>query len=382
MAYEPVYGLDVSHWNAVSDAEACFRQGNRFVWCKATEGTTYTDPTFARYVDMFRRAGFVVGGYHFMRGGDARAQARHFKRVAGNAGVLSKGSLLPMLDMEAADARSNANNIVNAFYDELGVDLAEVYGNLDWWRNVLRPNSWGDRNILGHIARYNGDPGNPGWSYDRMAAHQHSSSTRKWGIAGNVDGNVTLNPFLLADLTLGRELAPTPPPPPQPTPPPAPVGDCYTVKAGDTLSEIAARWGVTVSALAVANKIANPDLIYPGQRICKPGAGGSVPGPRPGRRTHKVVAGDTLSEIAQRYGTTVAVLVKLNGISNPDRIYVGQVLTLPSKILPAPKRVYIVKPGDTLSGIAARLGTSWQHLARVNKLRNPDRIFPGQVIHY
>lgn len=318
------YGIDISHWNALVDAHAVKADGISFAWCKATEGTGYVDPTFAGKVGQLRAAGIAVGGYHFARAGDPRAQARHFRTVA--LSCLAPGSLLPMLDMESADVRGSANDYVRAFYDELGVGLAEVYGNLDWWRTVLRPADWGNRNLLGHIARFNGNPGNPGWSYGRLAVHQHTSTGTVPGIPGNVDRNATLAGYSLASLVIGGTVQP-PPPAPAP-PPPAQTGDTWVVRAGDTLSRIASAWNVTVSAVAAANGIANPDLIYVGQVIHRPGTGGAAPTPQPGTR-YQIRPGDTLSGIAQRHGTTVAVLVALNHISNPNRIYAGNWIYLP-----------------------------------------------------
>lgn len=378
------YGIDLSHWNALADANAVRANGITYAWCKATDGTSYIDPTFAPKVNQLRAAGIVVGAYHFMHGTDVRGQARYFKTVAGAAGCLDPGALVPMLDMEAADARGNANEIVRAFYDELSPGIAEVYGNVDWWQNVLRPDAWGDRNIVGHVARFNGDPGNPGWSYTRMAFHQHTSTGTVPGIPGNVDRNATMQTYTLAHLCIGGTVvAPTP----QPQPSPAPVGDTWVVQSGDTLSRIASAWNVTVSALAAANGIPNPDMIYVNQVIHKPDSPGAAPAPVAGLR-YQIQSGDTLSTIAATHGTTVAVLTTVNHISNPDRIYAGEWLTLPATdagpVPPAPSRVYIVKPGDTLSRIAAALNYpgGYPALAARNNVTNPNRIFAGQKLYY
>lgn len=373
------YGIDISHWNALVDANAVRANGITYAWCKATEGTAYVDPTFAGKVSQLRAAGIKVGAYHFMRGTDPRAQARHFRTVA--ATCLVPGSLVPMLDMEAADVRSNANEYVRAFYDELGPGIAEVYGNLDWWRNALRPADWGNRNIIGHIARYNGDPGNPGWTYPRMAVHQHTASGTVPGIPGNVDRNATMAGYGLADLLIAGTVQPEPTLPP--SPPPVQMGDTWIVRPGDTLSRIASAWNVTVSALAAANSISNPDLIYVGQVIHRPGTSGAVPPAQPGTR-YQVRSGDTLSEIASRFGTTVAALVALNHISNPDRIYVGQWLDLPAGSAATSGRVYIVQSGDTLGKIAARSNYPGGYLALAarNNIADPNRIYVGQSIYY
>lgn len=102
---------------------------------------------------------------------------------------------------------------------------------------------------------------------------------------------------------------------------------------------------------------------------------------------YTVRSGDTLSEIARRSGTTVAELVRLNGISNPDRIGVGQRIELPyngAQAAPqAPQSsaaTYTVRAGDTLSKIARANGTTWQELASLNNLSNPDRLSIGQTI--
>ncbi len=114
----------------------------------------------------------------------------------------------------------------------------------------------------------------------------------------------------------------------------------HTVQAGENLFRIALRYGTTVQALATANNIANPALIYVGQVLVIPAAGQPVPQPTavPGQPTpvpgtlvtYTVVAGDNLSRIAQRYGTTVAALASANNIVNPNLIYVGQVLKITS----------------------------------------------------
>lgn len=97
--------------------------------------------------------------------------------------------------------------------------------------------------------------------------------------------------------------------------------DSITVRSGDTLSAIAARNGTTIAALVRANGIRNPDLIHPGQ-VLHLGRGG-------GSRTHIVQQGETLSGIAARHGTGWAALARLNGLADPDRLGVGQQIRLP-----------------------------------------------------
>ena len=106
----------------------------------------------------------------------------------------------------------------------------------------------------------------------------------------------------------------------------------YRVVGGDTLSAIAARFGTTVAALAAANRIADPNLIYAGQvlRIGSPAARAVWRPETTLPRTYRVVAGDTLARIATRFGTTVAALAATNRIADPNLIYAGQVLRIGS----------------------------------------------------
>ena len=88
---------------------------------------------------------------------------------------------------------------------------------------------------------------------------------------------------------------------------------------------------------------------------------------------HIVAKGETLSGIANKYGTTYQELAKYNGITNPNIIRVGQKIKIPGNF-------YIVQSGDTLSGIAAKYGTTYQALAKYNNISNPSLIHVGQKI--
>lgn len=93
-----------------------------------------------------------------------------------------------------------------------------------------------------------------------------------------------------------------------------------------------------------------------------------------------VKSGDTLGGIASHYGTTWQRLQALNGLSNPNWIYPGQRLKVTGSV--SSQRTYIVRYGDTLSGIAAKLGTSVYNLQSKNGIRNANLIFVGQTLHY
>ncbi len=97
---------------------------------------------------------------------------------------------------------------------------------------------------------------------------------------------------------------------------------------------------------------------------------------------YTVVAGDTLSAIARKYGTTYQKLAEYNHIKNPDLIFVGQKIVIPLE-KSNDNIVYIVKSGDYLSLIAAKYNTTWQKIYNDNKDiigNNPNLIYPGQKL--
>lgn len=102
----------------------------------------------------------------------------------------------------------------------------------------------------------------------------------------------------------------------------------HVVTAGETLASIAAKYGVPVQELAAANGITNPSLIYVGARLALGGKGFVAEG-ESGTSTHVVAAGETLGSIAAKYGVSISALAKANGIQNTNLIRIGQKLEIP-----------------------------------------------------
>ncbi|MBT6093144.1 MAG: LysM peptidoglycan-binding domain-containing protein, partial [Acidimicrobiaceae bacterium] len=162
---------------------------------------------------------------------------------------------------------------------------------------------------------------------------------------------------------------------------PAGAQTVVTVEAGDSLSAIAVQHGTTVSALMAANGITDPDRVYMGQRLVIPGVG-ATPTTLP---TMVVVVqrGDSLSAIAAEYGVTMEALIEANNITDPDTVHVGQELLVPGAtrpITPTGPVIVTVRSGDSLSKIAAEYGVSVSALMSLNGITDPDRLSVGQQL--
>lgn len=207
-----------------------------------------------------------------------------------------------------------------------------------------------------------------------MFAQLHPTTVRRTGL------------LLLLCLTLTLALLPaavSAAPAAAPAAVPAASGSYHIVKAGETLSQIARYYSVTVNALKAANGLSNANYIYIGQHLYIPAAGGAPAGCS---SYYYVRHGDTLSEIAAWFGVSYWGLAGANGLGNANYIYVGQKLCIPA-IYGGPSYpggggagYYTVRAGDTLSEIAQWNGTSVHRLMHLNGLSNPNYIYIGQVL--
>ncbi|MCB0046421.1 MAG: LysM peptidoglycan-binding domain-containing protein [Caldilineaceae bacterium] len=161
----------------------------------------------------------------------------------------------------------------------------------------------------------------------------------------------------------------------------------HYVHHGQTLSQIAEQYGASVYALMSANNIGNPNHIYAGMKLCIPGGGGYHDGGDWGGSCssyHYVRYGQTLSNIAEYYGVSVEAMMQANRLYNPNHIYVGQKLCVPGggqPVSPPPQdgcTYHLVKPQETLSNIALYYGVSVHYLMGLNGIANPNHIYAGQ----
>lgn len=316
-------GIDVSGWQPGNIGDLVPYD---FLIAKATEGTSYISPVCNQQIASAKAKGKKFGFYHFASGGDANAEATFF--VSNARSYFGQG--IPILDWEAG-ALGKGREWVRAFVRRVkaltGITPMVYASGSPLVANDI-PALAKEENFGIWCANYPLGYQTMGYRqdlkpYTACAIFQYSSSGRLAGYAGNLDINVFYGDAGAWDayVTGGKgATAPAPAPTPTPTPQPTPTGKAYIVVSGDTLSGIAAKFGTTWQVLAAVNSIANPSLIYPGQAIVIAAAGA----PAPTTKIYTVVSGDTLSGIAAKYGTTWQRLAERNGIKNASLIYPGQ----------------------------------------------------------
>lgn len=161
----------------------------------------------------------------------------------------------------------------------------------------------------------------------------------------------------------------------------------YVVRSGDTMWDIARAFGTSVSALRTANSIGRGSRIYVGQKLRIPATAAklaqnsqsinSAPqvADRGSTKTYKVSRGDSLWEIARRYGTTTSYLRQLNGLGRSSRIYPGQILKVTGNA--GGYVTHKVRRGETLGLIARKYRTTIAKIMAQNNIENPDQIQVG-----
>jgi LysM repeat protein len=157
----------------------------------------------------------------------------------------------------------------------------------------------------------------------------------------------------------------------------------YVVQPNDTLSSISVQVGVDTATLTMWNGIGDADLLQVGQtlRLTPPPATPAPSAAPSDGRSYVVQPGDTLSGIAAQYGLSADQLAVANEISDPTSLQIGVSLRIPK---PSPANVgsrYVVQPGDNLSTIAATLGVSVDSILAVNQIDDPDHIPEGLTLN-
>ena len=322
-----IKGLDVSKFQGEVDWERVKAAGYQFAMLRAGYGFNTVDPQFRRNASECNRIGLPIGAYWFCY---AVSPSSAVQEADGCLDTIADYKLeYPVcydIEQASVDYASGegvtitpelAKQLVKSFCDRIEAKgyFAMFYSNKNFLDQYLGDDI-AKRYALWY-ARYADT-----FDGTDCAMWQYTSQGSVAGISGNVDLDISYIDFpsVIRGAGLNHLSGSTPSPSPSPTPSTDYI--TYVIQSGDTLSGIAARYGTTVSELTRLNGISDPNRIYAGNTLKVPENGAS-------HQTYTIKSGDTLSGIAARYGTTVSAIAKLNGISDPDRIYAGNTIRIP-----------------------------------------------------
>lgn len=369
-------GIDVSSYQGEIDFRKVKESGIQVVYIKATEGTYYIDPYLESNYKNAKENGLKVGLYHYVTARTEEAAKQEAKFFVARASGKDIDCKLAM-DFETFGSLSKAE------INRIGLTFLKEVERLSGKQTILYSNAYTASNIWSGentkyplwVAEYDVEyPTNSG-TWKTWAGWQYADDGEINGIRGYVDRNKFTKEVFLDDTSTIPPINPPDDGGNEPTPEKTKK---ITIKWGDTLSQLAVEYNTTVSELVRLNNIANPNLIYAGNTLIVPVNG--TEDNSNNTETYTVQAGDTLSHIAQRYGTTVAQIATDNNISNIHLIYPGQQIQIRSSCYgDCGHRLHTVQRGDTLWNIARRYNTSIANIIRLNRIKNPNYIYPGQV---
>lgn len=377
-------GMDVSNWQGYIDYEAVKNAGIEVVYIKASQGSNIKDAYFDINYENARQNGVKVGFYHFLTATneeEAQAEARFFSRVI--SGKTADCKLVMDYEVFGGVGREQINNIARVFLEtveEITNKEIIIYSDLSNAQNTFDASLAQDYELwLAYYGNYN-ELINVPTNWQRYIGIQYSDRGIVNGVSGRVDRDLFTEDIFLDDISV--------------------IPDTnnnqtfntdtvyYTVQRGNTLGQIANMYSTTVQEIASINNIQNPNLIYPGE-ILRILTNSTISGNEErgtGDIIYTVQRGNTLLQIARTYNVSIEHIVELNDIQNPNLIYPGEKLRITESNvtnlnpIDNSNNYYIVRSGDTLSGIARRFGISLSQIIQINNIQNPDLIFPGQRI--
>ena len=320
-------GIDIYNGSGQVDFVTAKAAGMQFCIARCGYGqdlASQDDAQFQRSYEQCRGFGIPFGCYFYsyaLTAAGAESEKGHLKRL-----LAGKNLELPVfVDMEDADGYKARNGGIpdRQTNTDIAGELCEFILSLGYRAGYYCNKDWAENHLYPEqLTKYL-------FWYARPGVSQPDKPCYLW--QDQIDSTGGHFPGVRGD-EVGKcdtdvLLAELPAKVPQfPTEPVKPA--TYTVQSGDTLSGIAAKYGTTYQTLATLNGIANPNVIYPGQLLRVTGSAPSAPATPAKPATYTVQSGDTLSGIAAKYGTTYQALAALNGIANPNVIYPGQVLRL------------------------------------------------------
>ena len=337
-------GIDISSWQSGINLAVVPCD---FVVIKATEGTGYVNPDYERAYWQAKAAGKCLGIYHYASGGNVQAEAEYFLKNAGNR----VGEAMLVLDWEGRSNPAfgvNDREWVKAWCDYIAAKTGVnpvVYvqqSMMNRLQNIGNYGLWVAQYASMEPTGYQKNPWNEG-AYT-CVMRQYSSSGRLSGW----DGNLDLNKFYGDRQTWNRY-----------------AGKGNPANPGKPSGEEKAPEGTTL------------DLVF--QTMRGEFGNGEERKKRLGTRYSEVQG--MIDHISSAGTETLAKEVRAGKYGNGEvrkAVLGGRYEEVQSRVNAGESRYYTVRSGDTLSQIAARFGTSYQEIARLNQLQNPNLIYAGQ----
>lgn len=358
--------VDISEYQPVNaiDYDTFSKQVDHVI--VRTMDADYEDKAYKQHHKELQARGVPTAAYAFVRG----QNDTHMVNEAKMFWDRMKGIDITFwwLDVETV-SHPNMRHGVSVYINELrrlGAKKVGLYIAHHLYKQLNLDTSEADAVWIPHYGSGSNKPDStPDFPCD---IHQYTEHGRLPGYNGNLDLNRLIGDKPLEYFTDGKVSKIKPATPKQSTSNKKTSAETYKVKAGDTLSGIAQKFGTTTKALQNLNGISNANKIFAGQLLYVKGTAKT--------QTHTVKAGDTLSGIAALYGTTTQALQSLNGIVNPNLIYAGQKLIVNGTA--STKKYHKVKAGDTVSGLAAYYNSSQNNIVKWNNLSSADKIYVGQ----
>ena len=373
-------GIDVSAYQGIIDFKQVKDAGIDFVYIKASEGENIVDEYFLRNYEQARENGLNIGFYHYV---DARTTEEAIAEAEHFANTIAGTVPTCKLAMDFESFGNLSNSEINEI-SKVFLSRAQELTNKEM---VIYSDTYSATTVFSQelANEY------PLWVAQYYV--DNPSDNGKWqtwegfqytdrGEVPGINGYVDRDKFTSEILLSNQEEIPSN----NENNGNDGSGNYlrYTIQSGDTLSSIARRYNTTVDELVRLNNIQNPNRIYAGETLLIPTKNNSISSGSDDKNNtiYIVRKGDTLTSIAKRFNTTVNNIVKNNNIINPNLIYPGQRLIIAKSTSNISTKyiTYTVRRGDSLWKIANRFNTTVNELAYINGIRNVNRIYINQKI--
>lgn len=315
--------LDISHHQIPSrmNYDQLAKQVD-LVIIRTQYGSRTLDRHYKRHHREFQKRGIPTAAYAWVRGvsvKDMEVEATDFYNRTKQFNPTFW--FLDVEEQSMSDMRKGTSAYLKKLRS-LGAEKVGIYVGHHLYKKFNLNLNEADAVWIPHYGKNNGKPNSkPSYPCD---IHQYTDKGRLKGYGGYLDLNRIISDKPLSYFTDGSVSKKKSKPKKQSKS--KATTTTYTVKKGDTLSHIAKRHGTSVGKLASLNGIKNPNLIYPGQKLKVNGSAPKTKKKISNKKYHTVKAGDTVSELAVKYGVKQSQIKKWNNLANINKIYVGQKL--------------------------------------------------------